>query len=127
MTTDPDDSAQTDSAQTDSAQPDAAARAERQARQGREVTANFAAFKRLEPEIPAEYDGQHALLRGGAIISYHPDAVAAYHAGLDLYPDRIFSIQQVRAEPLDFGWFSQFAGVWNGHPYPDHGTDHPSD
>ena len=113
-----------------SAQTDSAARAERQARQarqGREVTANFAAFKRLEPDIPAEHDGRHALLRGGAIISYHPDAVAAYHAGLDLYPDRIFSIQQVRAEPLDFGWFSQFAGVWNGHPYPDHGTDHPSD
>ena len=106
MTTDPDDSAQTDSAQTDSAQPDAAARAERQARQGREVTANFAAFKRLEPDIPAEHDGRHALMRGGAIISYHPDAVAAYHAGLELYPDRIFSIQQVRAEPLDFGWFS---------------------
>ena len=46
------------------------------------------------------------------------DAVAAYHAGIDLYPDRIFSIQQVRAEPLDFGWFSQFAGVWNGRPSP---------
>ncbi|MGC6520254.1 MAG: hypothetical protein ACON37_09570 [Candidatus Puniceispirillaceae bacterium] len=88
-----------------SAQTDAAARAERQARQAREVTANFAAFKRLEPDIPSEHDGRHALMRGGAIIGYHPDAVTAYHAGLDLYPDRIFSVQQCRAEPLDFGWF----------------------
>ena len=30
----------------------------------------------------------------------------AYKAGLARYPDRRFSMQEVRAKPLEFGWFS---------------------
>jgi len=86
-------------------------RDDRRDRQAREVAASFDAFKRLEADLPPERDGQFALLRGGKIIEFHPDPVAAYHAGLEQFEDRIFSLQKVRAEPLDFGWFSQFAGI----------------
>lgn len=94
-------------------------------RQAREVAANFDAFKRLEPDLPPERDGQYALMRGGEIIGFHPDAAAAYHAGLEQFEDRIFSLQEVRAAPLDFGWFSQFAGVWDDQSAPDHSSNRP--
>lgn len=98
---------------------------DRRDRQAREVAANFDAFKRLEADLPPERDGQYALMRGGRIIGFHPDAAAAYHAGLDQFEDRIFSLQEVRAEPLDFGWFSQFAGVWDDRSSSDHSTHRP--
>jgi|TARA_X000000950_G_C13877416_1_gene645453 hypothetical protein len=98
---------------------------DRRDRQAREVAANFDAFKRLEADLPPERDGQYALMRGGRIIGFHQDAAAAYHAGLDQFEDRIFSLQEVRAEPLDFGWFSQFAGVWDDRSSSDHSTHRP--
>ena len=94
-------------------------RDDRRDRQAQEVTTNFDAFKRLEADLPHERDGQYALLHSGEILGFYPDAVAAYHAGLEQFPHRIFSIQEVRAEPLDFGWFSQFAGVWNDQSSPE--------
>ena len=78
----------------------------RRAAQEREVDANYRAFKALEDGLSHELDGKHALLREREIIGFYDDAVAAYKAGLTLCPDRRFSIQEVRARPLDFGWFS---------------------
>ena len=78
----------------------------RRAAQEREVDANYRAFKALEDGLSHELDGKYALLREREIIGFYDDAVAAYEAGLRLYPDRRFSMQEVRAKPLDFGWFS---------------------
>ena len=44
--------------------------------------------------------------RTGEVPAYFPDAVSAYKAGLARHPDRRFSMQEVRAKPLEFGWFS---------------------
>ena len=76
------------------------------AAQEREVDANYRAFKALEDGLSHELDGQYALMRRGKVIDYFPDAVSAYKAGLARYPDRRFSMQKVRAKPLEFGWFS---------------------
>ena len=78
----------------------------RRAAQEREVDANYRAFKALEDGLSQELDGKYALLREREIIGFYDDAIAAYEAGLRLYPDRRFSMQEVRAKPLDFGWFS---------------------
>lgn len=79
---------------------------ERRAAQEREVDANCRAFKAVEDGLSHELDGTYALLREREIIGFYDDAVAAYEAGLRLYPDRCFSMQEARAKPLEFGWFS---------------------
>lgn len=92
---------------------------DRRVAQEREVDANYRAFKALEAELPHEHDGQYALMRRGKIIGYFPDAVAAYRAGLARYPDRRFSMQEVRAKPLDFGWFSHVSPALFTNPSAD--------
>ena len=92
---------------------------DRRAAQEREVDANYRAFKALEDELPHELDGQYALMRRGKIIDYFPDAVSAYKAGLARYPDRRFSMQEVRAKPLDFGWFSHVSPALFTNPSAD--------
>ena len=92
---------------------------DRRAAQEREVDANYRAFKALEDGLPHELDGQYALMRRGKIIDYFPDAVSAYKAGLARYPDRRFSMQEVRAKPLDFGWFSHVSPALFSNPSAD--------
>ena len=70
------------------------------------MDANYRAFKAVEDGLSHELDGKYALLREREIIGFYDDAVAAYEAGLRLYSDRRFSMQEVRAKPLEFGWFS---------------------
>lgn len=78
---------------------------ERRAAQEREVDANYRAFKAVEDGLSHELDGKYALLREREIIGFYDDAVAAYEAGLRLYGDWRFSMQEVRGKPLQFGWF----------------------
>ena len=77
--------------------------------QAREVDANYHAFKALEPDLSPDLDGQYVVLRHGRIIAFYPDDISAFQAGVARFPDRRFSLQQVRSTPLDFGWFSHVA------------------
>ena len=78
---------------------------ERRAAQEREVDANYRAFKAVEDGLSHELDGKYALLREREIIGFYDDAVAACEAGLRLYRDRHFSMQEVRGKLVEFGWF----------------------
>ena len=92
---------------------------ERRAAQEREVDDNYRAFKAVEDGLSHELDGKYALLREREIIGFYDDAVAAYEAGLTLYPNRRFSMQEVRAKPLDFGWFSHVSPALFTKPAAD--------
>lgn len=70
------------------------------------ITANYDAFEALLPSILDEHHGQFALLHERQIVEYFSTAGDAYKAGKQLYPDGLFSIQEVVAEPLDLGFFS---------------------
>ena len=71
------------------------------------ITANYEAFQKQLPAILGAHQGQFALLHAEQIVEYFSTAGDAYKAGRQLFPDGQFSIQEVVAEPLDLGFFSQ--------------------
>ena len=94
----------------------------------REVWANYQAFCKLENTIPPARDGSYALMRKSRIVGFYPDAIAAYQAGLASFPDRRFSAQKVRRDPVDLGWFSNHTPAQQGQRGPDQtGPDSGSD
>ena len=72
----------------------------------REVDANYDFFQRTLALLLPEHQGEYALLKQCKIEGYFGKAGEAYRAGLALFPDRIFSIQEVTAEAEDLGFFS---------------------
>jgi hypothetical protein len=71
-----------------------------------EIDNNLAYFLRELPAIPALQKGKVALLRHQAITGYYDTVPDAINAGRQLYPDGIFSIQQVTNEPVNLGFYS---------------------
>lgn len=79
------------------------------ARQELEVDRNYDAFTRVLPTILARHRDQLALMRDERIVGYFDTPIEALRAATDLFPDGIFSIQEVTDEPI-------FVGVWpDGH------------
>ena len=42
-------------------------------------------------------------------MGFYAKSIEAYRAGLERFPDRVFSIQEVTDEPIDLGFFSHVA------------------
>jgi hypothetical protein len=80
------------------------------AAQRREVDRNFDCLQRQLSEILPEHEGQYALMRDGRIVGYFDNVRAALTEAANAYPDRIFSVQEVTAEPVDLGAFSHAGG-----------------
>jgi hypothetical protein len=76
------------------------------ARQKHEVDHNYDAFTRVLGSILDEHRDQLALMRDGAIVGFFDTPRAALVAANDLFPDGIFSIQEVTDEPIDLGFWS---------------------
>jgi hypothetical protein len=76
------------------------------ARQRVEVDRNYDAFVRVLAGILPGHRDQLALMREGEIVAYFDKPGDAHRAGLDKYPDGIFSIQEVTDEPIDLGFWS---------------------
>ncbi|MFQ6017875.1 MAG: hypothetical protein ACE5KF_06735 [Kiloniellaceae bacterium] len=70
------------------------------------VDRNFAAFKKLLPELLKTHPGKFALLRDETIVEYFDTARDAMIYGQKEYPDGLFSIQQVTDTVVDLGYFS---------------------
>lgn len=51
-------------------------------------------------------NGQYALLKGAQVVGFYDAVGDAYRAGLALFPDNIFSIQQITDEPVEMGMMS---------------------
>jgi membrane protease subunit (stomatin/prohibitin family) len=70
------------------------------------IDENYAAFQALVPSILQVRKGQFALLRQGQVMGYFNDPGAAAIAGDQQFPDGLFSVQEVMAEPSSLGFFS---------------------
>ncbi len=75
-------------------------------RQKQEVDRNYDAFMRVLDSIVDDHRDQLALMREGAIVGYFNTPRQALEAAAALFPDGIFSIQEVTDEPIDLGFWS---------------------
>ena len=80
-----------------------------QARQKLEVDRNYDAFVRSLAGILGEHRDEYALMRDAEIVGFFAKAGDAYRAGIERYPDGIFSIQEVTDEPIDLVFWSHVA------------------
>jgi hypothetical protein len=71
-----------------------------------EVDANFDFFQRRLSEYLDYEAGKFALLRHRAVVGFYTDPGAADEAGHRKFPDGLYSIQEVTAEPVHLGLYS---------------------
>ena len=71
-----------------------------------EIDRNYAAFTALLPDLLQASAGKWALLCDGSLVAVFDTARDAQLAGEKIYPDGIFSVQEVRGRAVDLGWFS---------------------
>lgn len=71
-----------------------------------QVDRNYDVFVRLLGTILDEHRDQLALMRDGRLIGYFETPRDALRAASELFPDGIFSIQEVTDEPIDLGFWS---------------------
>jgi hypothetical protein len=79
------------------------------ARQKAEVDHNYDAFMRMLATLLPEHRDELALMRDGQIVAFFKKPAEAYRAGVERFPDGIFSIQEVTDEPIDLGFWSHVA------------------
>lgn len=72
----------------------------------KEVDKNLDFFLSELDSLSQTHFGKFALIRHRHITEFYDTAMDAFRAGNSLYPDRLFSIQQVNATPVDLGFFS---------------------
>ena len=77
--------------------------------QKQQVDLNYDAFVRMLGGILADHRDELALMRDGEIVGYFDEPGAANRAGVEMFPDEIFSIQEVTDEPIDLGFWSHVA------------------
>lgn len=71
-----------------------------------EVDANFAVFERELPDLMRLHRGKFALYRHRKRIEMFDTWADACRAGRKLYPDDVFSVQEISNRPIYLGWFS---------------------
>jgi len=76
-----------------------------------EIDQNLEYFVKELPRIPASNTGKFALLRRREIKGYYDTALDAVKTGNSLYPDKLFSIQQVTTAMVDLGYYSHAVPV----------------
>lgn len=75
-------------------------------RQRQQVDLNYDAFTRMLNRLLVDHRDELALMRDGEVIGFYQRPGDAYQTGISLYPDEIFSIQEVTDEPIDLGFWS---------------------
>lgn len=78
-------------------------------RQKLEVDRNYDAFVRMLVSLLPGHRDEFALMRDGDIIEFFTKPGDANRAGVERFPDGIFSIQEVTDEPIDLGFWSHVA------------------
>lgn len=74
-----------------------------------EIDRNLAKFLELLPALTRDHAGKWALLRHESIIEFFDSAIDAQIAGNNKFDDQIFSIQPVKEEAEELGYFSYAA------------------
>jgi hypothetical protein len=71
-----------------------------------EIDRNYDYFQRKLGGLLADHEGQYALIRHKCIVDFYDLPGTAYRAGLSRFSDRVFSVQEVRDEPIELGHFA---------------------
>ncbi len=71
-----------------------------------EIDNNFDFFQRRLSTLLKDHHGEFALLKNKRIAGLYPGPGEAYRAGLALFPDEIFSIQEIEDRPAEMGLIS---------------------
>jgi hypothetical protein len=71
-----------------------------------QIEKNYAAFVKELPKIALSHGGKFALMHDGEIVGYYDTSRDAVVAGEAIYPDGLFSVQQVTEKPVDLGYYS---------------------
>ena len=71
-----------------------------------EVDRNYEAFEALLPGLMRDHAGKWALLHDGALTAAFDTVRDAHLAGVKLYPESWFSVQEITNRPADLGRFS---------------------
>jgi hypothetical protein len=72
----------------------------------KEIQANFVAFQQKLPDLMASHRGKFALMRHQELVEFYDTARDAFLTGQKLYPDGLFSVQEVVDVPADLGFYS---------------------
>lgn len=80
-----------------------------EARQKLEVDRNYDAFVRILATLLRTHRDEFALMRDGKVVDFFTKPGEANRAGVERFPDGIFSIQEVTDEPIDLGFWSHVA------------------
>ncbi len=71
-----------------------------------EVDQNYEAFQNIFPELVQQSPGKWALLHSKKVEAVFDTAIDACIAGEKLYPDKLFSVQEITDHIVDLGWYS---------------------
>lgn len=71
-----------------------------------EIDRNYDFFQRNLSKYLKDHAGQYALLKGANLIAFFDGPGEAYRDGLARFADELFSIQEVRSEPIHLGHMS---------------------
>jgi hypothetical protein len=72
----------------------------------KELSANFVEFNSQLAELVQSHPGKFALMRQRKIVDYYDTAQDAFRTGQRLYPDGLFSVQEIASSPVDLGFYS---------------------
>lgn len=70
-----------------------------------EIDRNYDFFQRNLKRFLKSNPGEFALLRHRGLVEFFDRPGDAYRAGLARFPDSLFSVQEVRSEPIELGHF----------------------
>jgi hypothetical protein len=72
----------------------------------KQVETNFVAFQQKLPDLLPSHRGKFALMRDGEIVEFYDTARDAFLTGQQVFPDGLFSVQEVIDLPVDLGFYS---------------------
>ena len=78
-------------------------------RQKQQVDLNYDAFVRMLGGILDDHRDQLALMRDGKIVGFFDTPKEALQAADAMFPDEVFSLQEVTDEAIDLGFWSHVA------------------
>jgi hypothetical protein len=78
-------------------------------RQRAQLDENYDAFVRRLADLLPEHRDTHALMRNGEIVGFYDKPGDAWRAGVAMFADGLFSIQEVTDEPIDLGFWTHVA------------------
>jgi catechol 2,3-dioxygenase-like lactoylglutathione lyase family enzyme len=75
-----------------------------------EIDRNYDFFQRKLGSLLVDHEGEYALIRNKRIVEFFDKPGTAYRSGLSRFPDHLFSVQEVTAEPVELGHMSFVLG-----------------